>query len=154
MIHPGVPESQKSEHDMNNFAIALCFSLLAATATLAGEHSQWEPKEWKDGSTLKFQTVDANHEEHWSTVWYVVVDNDVYARLGAAATDRIQENINSPYVKVRIGRFAFNDVRADPADDMAVTIADELADKYVLDVLFRYIPHPLTVRFRAASFDF
>lgn len=139
---------------MNKFAIALCFCLLAATAALAGEPPRWEPTEWEGGSTLKFHTIDDKHEEHWSTVWYVVVGNDVYARLGAAATDRIRENINSPYVKVKIGRFTFSDVRADPANDMANTIADELADKYALDVLFRYIPHPLTVRFRAASFRF
>ncbi len=131
----------------------LCSLLLLGTTAVVASSPQWTPEEWEDGSTLQFETVDAAHEEHWSTVWYVVLSGDVYVRLGTEAAARIRENIKSPYVRVKIGGLTFSDVRADPANDMVGTVSDEMAYKYPLDILFRYLPHPLTVRLRAASFQ-
>ncbi len=118
------------------------------------ERPRWTPEEWEDGSTLQIQTIDDAQEEHWSTLWYVVYAGDVYVRLGTAAAELVEQNIKSPYVKVRIAGQIFSDVRADPANDMTETVNEEMSYKYPLDVLFRYMPHPLTVRLRAASFQF
>ncbi len=138
---------------MSRLAMVLCSSLLFGATSAIADGPRWTPEEWEDGSTLQIQTVDAAHEEHWSTVWYVVLSGDVYVRLGTEAAEQIEQNIKSPYVKVRINGLTFKDVRADPANDMVGTVSEEMAYKYPLDVLFRYLPHPLTVRLRAASFD-
>jgi hypothetical protein len=128
--------------------ILLC-ALLVGSA--AGGHAAWTPEDWEDGSTLRFETVDPDHERRWSTVWYVVLYGDVYARLGADAAERIERNVKSPYVRIEIGGERFDDVRADPANDMARSVDAAMADKYPTDFLFRFLPHPMVVRLRAAS---
>jgi hypothetical protein len=130
----------------------LCALLLGFAAASAPAGGDWRPEEWEDGSTLSFQTVGSDYSEQWSTAWYVVLHGDVYVRLGASAADLIEDNIKRPYVKVRIGGQTFADVRADPANDMARTVDEAMADKYPMDFLFRFLPHPMVVRLRAASF--
>jgi hypothetical protein len=126
---------------------------LAASTAFAAPLS-WQPEKWEDGNTLQIQTVDADRVEHWSTLWYVVIGGDIYVRLDAGAAELLEQNIKSPYVRVRIAGQTFSDVRADPANDMVNTVNEEMAYKYPLDILFRYIPHPMTVRLRAASIRF
>lgn len=131
------------------WACALLWMLATACAASAAE---WRPEEWQDGTTLSFQTIGSDYGERWSTSWYVVLHGDVYVRLGASAADLIEDNIKRPYVRVRIGGQTFDDVRADPANDMARTVDEAMADKYPMDFLFRFLPHPMVVRLRAASF--
>lgn len=114
----------------------------------------WQPEKWEDGNTLQIQTIDPDRVEHWSTLWYVVIGGDIYVRLDAGAADLLEQNIKSPYVRVKIAGHTFSDVRADPADDMVNTVNEEMSYKYPLDILFRYMPHPMTVRLRAASIRF
>lgn len=125
-----------------SFAVALALPAAAA----------WTPQEWAKGTTLRFETMDSKHQRHWSTVWYVVLHGDVYARLGPSAAALIDSNIRKPYVRVEIGGQRFEDVRADQANDMARSVDAAMADKYPADFLFRFLPHPLTIRLRAASF--
>ncbi len=132
--------------------VAITLMTIAVCAVTATAGSSWTPEKWEDGSTLRFQTTDVDRQEHWSTVWYVVLQGEVYVRLGTTAADLIDNNIKRPYVKVKIGTEQFDDVRADPALGMAATVGDTMADKYPMDFLFRYLPHPMTVRLRAASF--
>jgi len=141
--------SQEVAGTMWTREILLCCLLLGSAA---GANAAWTPDEWDDGSTLRFETVDVGHQKHWSTVWYVVLYGDVYARLGADAAARIEGNIKSPYVRVEIGGQRFDDVRADPANDMSRSVDAAMADKYATDFLFRFLPHPLVIRLRAASF--
>jgi hypothetical protein len=133
--------------------LAFFLVCLVASITFAAPLT-WQPEKWEDGSTLQIQTVDADRVEHWTTQWYVVIGGDIYVRLDAGAADLLEQNIKSPYVRVKIAGLTFSDVRADPADDMVNTVNEEMAYKYPLDILFRYMPHPMTVRLRAASIRF
>ena len=134
---------------LHTAAIGLLATTLVPLAALAAE---WRPEEWEDGTTLAMQTVAPDYSEHWSTVWYVVLHGDIYVRLGAEAADQVEQNIKRPYIRVRIAGQTFDDVRADPANDMANTVDEAMADKYPMDFLFRFLPHPMVVRLRAASF--
>ncbi len=135
---------------MDRLIVSIVALIALAMPALAGP--EWTPEEWTEGSTLRFQTTDVDRNEHWSTVWYVVIQGDIYARLGTAAAELVENNVKRPYVRVKIAGKEFQDVRADPAPGMAEWVADEMADKYPTDFLFRFLPHPMTVRLRAASF--
>src|SRR2546425_11953142 len=97
-------------------------------------------------STLEVLTVDQAGYEHWSTFWWVVIDGKIYLRLGTRGAARIQENRTKPFVSVKIGGQRFDDVRVVPASEEAGAVADAMAKKYPLDLLIRWLPHPLTVR--------
>lgn len=130
------------------FGALLAWMAIASTAGAA----EWRPEEWEDGTTLALATVGPDYDEQWSTVWYVVVDGEIYVRLGASIADQIDQNIKRPYVQVRIAGQTFKDVRADPIEGMSATVDEAMADKYPMDFLFRFLPHPMVVRLRAASF--
>ena len=123
----------------------LVASLLFLRVSIAAAAS-WTPADWQDVSTLQFWTIDADQNEHWSTVWLVVIRGEVYIRLGAAASDLLRRSTQWPYVKVRIRGQEFPTVRADEVPNMAATVADAMAEKYWSDLLVRYMPHPMTVR--------
>ena len=55
----------------------------------------WDPQTFATESTLEFFTVSPADGEHWSTVWLVVIDGQVYVRLGSRAAERIEKNIGS-----------------------------------------------------------
>ncbi len=131
--------------------ILLCAMLFVLRGTDAAG-AAWTPEEWTDRSTLRFETIGADLSSHWTTVWFVVLHGDVYARLGTDAAARIGSNTKSPYVRVDIAGQRFEDVRADPANDMAGGVNAAMAAKYPTDFLFRYMPHPLVIRLRAASY--
>ena len=99
-----------------------------------------------DEATLEVLTVDHAGHEHWSKFWWVIVDGQLYLRLGSRGADRIEGNRNKPFVSVKIGGQRFDDVRAIPAPEKAEAVAEAMAKKYTLDLLIRYFPHPLTVR--------
>ena len=120
-------------------AAVLLFSSVAAAA-------EWKPGAWMQESTLDFRTTAPGESEHWSRVWLVVIDGDVYVRLGSRAADRITKNQTSPIVGVRIVRDEFDRVRAEPAPDKTAAVAAAMADKYWSDALIQYFPHPLTMR--------
>lgn len=136
---------------MRRWTIVLSAVAIAVAAALPAG-AAWTPQDWENGSTLRFETVDAGHQRHWSTVWYVVLYGDVYARLNGANAKRIEENIRGPFIRVEIGGQRFEDVRADPANDMARSVDEAMAAKYPTDFLFRFVPHPMVIRLRAASF--
>jgi hypothetical protein len=126
--------------------IALALTLALLVRVLPATASSWTPEQWQDASSLQIWTIDANQNEHWSTVWLVVIRGEVYIRLGTAAADRLRNSIQFPYVKVRIRGQEFSTVRTDIMNNMAATVADAMAEKYWSDMLVRYLPHPMTVR--------
>ncbi len=137
----------------SQLAPALAFAVLTSLAVAsASAAADWRPEEWEDGTTLALSTVGPDYDEQWSTVWYVVVDGEIYVRVGASTADQIEQNIKRPYVQVRIAGQTFKDVRADPVEGMSATVDEAMADKYPMDFLFRFLPHPMVVRLRAASF--
>ena len=90
-------------------AALLALPLLAAAAVLAA----WDPQAFSKEDTLEYLTVGPEEGEHWSTVWLVVIDGQVYIRLGSRAAERMEKNTTKPYVKVRIAGQEFDRVKAE-----------------------------------------
>jgi len=125
------------------FVTATVLSLsMAATGALAG----WEPERFAAESTLEIMTVDAEGGEHWFPIWLVVVDGDVFIRLGNRAADRVAANTRSPIVSVRIAGEEFGSVQALATPGMADAVGDAMAEKYFSDLFIRILPHPMTMR--------
>jgi hypothetical protein len=119
----------------------------AAIAALAA----WDPQAFSKEDTLEFLTVGPEEGEHWSTVWLVVIDGQVYVRLGSRAAERMNANTTKPDVKLRIAGQQFDGVKAEAAPDMVEPVAKAMADKYWSDVFVRYFDHPLTMRLTPAQ---
>jgi hypothetical protein len=118
-------------------------------AAVADEPSSWDPARLAKESTLEFLTVGPPEGEHWSRVWVVEVGGQLYIRLGQRAADRFEKNITAPLLKVRIAGQEFDNVRAEPAPDMADRVDVAMAAKYWSDLLMRFSSHRLTVRLLA-----
>ena len=117
--------------------------LCALGATPAA--AQWKPAEWAATSTLELRTTRAAEGEHWSTVWFVVLDDQVYVRLGTRAAGRIADNTTAPMLDVRIADQKFRVKGVDsPAD--AERVAQAMGEKYWSDVLVKYFAHPMTLK--------
>ena len=89
----------------------LILVLIALTLTAAAANADWDPQAFSSQDTLEFLTIE-DGAEHWSTVWLVVIDGQVYIRLGSRAAGRIEANATKPYVKVRIAGQTFDKVKA------------------------------------------
>ena len=123
--------------------IALLIGTVLTTAACAAD---WTPPAWASASTLDLRTTAAGEQPRWFPVWLVVVDGQLYVRLGARAAGRIAGNITKPVVGVRIGGTQFDRVRGEPAPEIASPVAEAMAAKYWFDVLVRHVDHPLTLR--------
>ena len=86
-------------------AAFMALIVMGSTTACAAPPSvtSWDPAAFRDLSTLEFRTVGPEEGEHWSTVWLVVIDDQVYIRLGSKAADRMRRNTTAPIVAVRIG---------------------------------------------------
>ena len=108
---------------------------------------EWTPQMWSEEDTLQFRTDCPDEGEHWSYVWLVVIDKDVYVRLGSRAAERIDCNKTKPIVAIRIADdLEFPAVEMVPAPDKADAVADAMAGKYWTDIFVRYSNHPYTMR--------
>ena len=123
----------------------LALVIAALTLTTAVASADWNPQAFSSENTLEFLTVE-DGVEHWSTVWLVVIDGQVYIRLGSRAAARIEGNATKPDVKIRIAGQTFDKVKAEPVPDMAGPVAKAMGDKYWSDVFVRHFSHPLTMR--------
>ena len=124
------------------FAALLLPTLLAAPSAAA----EWTPRAYAGASTIELRTVAAGEGEHWFPVWVVVVDDQVYVRLGPRAAGRVDKNQTAPYVGVRILGQQFERVRGVPAPDDAARVAKAMAAKYWGDLIVHHLSHPLTLR--------
>jgi len=124
------------------FWIALMGAAYAANNSVPG----WDPNAFRDQSTLQILTTGPEEGEHWSKLWLVVIDGQLYVRLGDRSFGRVQKNTTSPYVKVKVGDNEFDKVRLEAAPDMADKVAAAMADKYFMDILIRHESHPMTAR--------
>jgi len=95
----------------------------------------WDPKSIADESTVEFLTVVPDEGEHWSTVWFVVIDDALYLRLGPRAAGRVEENSTAPRMKVRFSEGRVYTMQYAKAPEMAGRIADAMAEKYWSDFL-------------------
>jgi hypothetical protein len=127
--------------------VGLCFGLMMGAVCAAESPAPgWNPNAFRDLSTLEVMTVGAKEGEHWSRLWLVVVDGKLYVRLGDRSFERVQKNVASPYVQVKIGGQRFDRVRIEAAPEMAEKVAAAMAYKYFLDILVRHESHPMTAR--------
>jgi hypothetical protein len=126
------------------FLLIVIGAARAADNTVPG----WDPEAFShDQSTLQIMTVDPQEGAHWSKLWLVAIDGQLYVRLGDRSFGRVQKNTTSPYVKVKIGDDKeFDKVRLEPALDMKDKVAAAMADKYFMDILIRHESHPMTAR--------
>lgn len=124
-------------------SMALSLMLLAVPAS-AG----WDAGRFSKESTLDFLTVSPDEGEHWSRVWLVVIDGQVYIRLGSRAAARMNANTRAPIISLRIAKEEFADVEAISAPEMADAVAAAMAEKYTADILVHYLSHPLTMKLR------
>ena len=129
-------------------AAVLTASLLVLAAAAAVE---WDPQAISKQETLEFLTVGPEEGEHWSTVWLVVIDGQVYIRLGSRAAGRMEKNSTAPFIKVRIAGQEYDHVKAEAAPNMVEPVAKAMGEKYTSDFLVKYFNHPLTMRLTPAS---
>src|SRR5438034_10842946 len=123
-------------------AAAAFVALLAAPLPAA----DWKPGVFAAASTLELRTTAPGEGDHWFPVWVVVIDDQVYVRLGPRAAGRIEKNQATPHVGVRILGQQFERVRAEPAPDYAERVAKAMAAKYWSDLIVHHFSHPLTLR--------
>ena len=104
-------------------ALTLTFMLTMTSAFMPGAvglalAADWNPAAFAEEDTLEFFTVNAEGEEHWATVWFVLIDGEPYIRLGARAQERITENINRPIVRIRVGGQTYEDIRVEEVPEI------------------------------------
>jgi hypothetical protein len=124
------------------------FLLIVIGAACAANNAVpgWDPEAFHDESTLQIMTIDPEEGAHWSKLWLVAIDGQLYVRLGDRSFGRVQKNTTSPYVKIKVADKEFDKVRLEPAPDMTDKVAAAMADKYFLDILIRHESHPMTAR--------
>ncbi|MBV8136794.1 MAG: hypothetical protein JO121_14360 [Deltaproteobacteria bacterium] len=112
-----------------------------------GVAPRWDPDAFRvQSTTLEIMTVGTEEGEHWTRLWWVVVDGQVYVQLGDPAFKRVQENFARPYVVVKIAGQKFDRVRLEAAPDMKEKVAAAMAAKYPRDDALLRQSHPTTVR--------
>jgi hypothetical protein len=121
-------------------------ALIALTRSVNAGDGKWAPAEWSDIGILEILTTGPEEGEHWSKLWLVVIDDQLYLRLGSRATERVERNTTAPYVSVKIAGQRFDRVRAEHVPEFRERVAEAMAKKYLSDLIIRFFPHPMTVR--------
>ncbi len=124
--------------------IALAFTFGVASGV--GFATHWDPAAFAKEDTLKLRTIGPKEGEYWFKVWLVVIDGQVYVRLGTRAAERVQANTTAPVLGVEVAGQRFDRVRGVPAPEFAERVAKAMADKYTSDIFVRFMSHPLTLR--------
>jgi len=106
--------------------------LLSLALAAAGP---FDAKAVADQSTLEFLTVGPEEGEHWSTVWFVVIDGAVCLRLGPRAIDRVERHKDAPTMKIRFGADEVYEMRFEKVSDMGPAIAQAMYEKYWTDII-------------------
>ena len=128
-------------------ALALAPLLLGPLAHAA----DWRPEAWKDENTIELRTNVPEEGEYWFPVWLVVLDNQLYVRLGTRAAGRVEKSTTAPHMGVRIAGQQFDRVKGTPAPEMAEKVSAAIGKKYWSDTFIRFFNHPLTLRLTPAA---
>lgn len=126
--------------------LLMLLTLAAPARVTAVPRADWTPGEWASESTLELTTDRPDEGSYTFPVWLVVVDDQVFVRLGGRAADRVQKSKSAPYVGVTVAGKRFEHVRCEPAPEQAARVAEAIGHKYTSDLLIRFFPHPLTCR--------
>src|SRR5215813_4111918 len=121
---------------------SLLLVLVASGADVAG----WMPAAWTNENTVELCTTDPGEPMHCFPVWLVVLDGQLYVRLGTRAAGRVERSTTKPFLEVGIAGERFPHVRGIPVPEEAGRVADAMAAKYWSDVVVRHVTHPLTLR--------
>jgi len=125
-------------------ALVLSFVvLLTATAAFAAE---WTPAAWEGEETLQFRSDCPEEGEHWSYVWLVVLDGDVYVRLGSRAAARVDCSASKPMTAIKIAGQTFDNVEMVTSPAMAERVAAAMHQKYWTDMFIGLMNHPYTMK--------
>ena len=127
-------------------AVLLGLTAALFVASLAAVAGQWNPAAFATEGTLQLRTTRAGEGEHWFKVWLVVIDGQVYVRLGSRAVERVESNTTAPVVGVELAGQRFDRVRGVPAPEYAERVAKAMAEKYTSDIFVHLVSHPLTLR--------
>lgn len=128
------------------YVSAICSTALSLAFLAAPASAAWDPARYTEEDTLDFLTVGPEGSEHWSRVWLVVIDGQLYIRLGSRAAARIKANTRAHLVSVWIAKEEFTRIEAVPAPEMAKAVAAAMAEKYTTDIFVRHFDHPLTIK--------
>src|SRR2546422_9950265 len=90
-----------------SLAAAAFIALVAAPAGAA----EWKPRTYASESTLELRTTAPGEGDHWFPVWLVVLDDQVYVRLGTRAAGRIERNTTKPYVGAGVAGQPFGRIK-------------------------------------------
>lgn len=112
-------------------------SLVAALllSAIVGAPPAWSAAGIASEKTIELRTIGPEEGEHWSTVWFVVLDDALYVRLGPRAAGRIERNTTAPRFSIRVAGGNVHPMRYEPAPERAGAVADAMARKYWTDVL-------------------
>ncbi len=111
----------------------LLSSWLSIAFLLTGAACQ--PATFADRGTIELLSVVPDEGEHWSTVWFVLIDGAVYVRLGSRAATRIERSSTAPRLKVRVAGKDVYAMRYEKAPEMAERINAAMYEKYWSDFL-------------------
>ena len=133
---------------MNVVVVSVALSLASVGLGHAADDlaPRWDPDAFRGQSTLEIMTIGTEEGEHWTRLWWVVVDGQVYVQLGDPAFKRVLENFARPYVEVKIAGQKFDRVRLEAAPGMKEKVAAAMAAKYPRDDVILRQSHPTTVR--------
>jgi hypothetical protein len=146
--HGATMPAQNRTRFAGTYGVAIVRALAASFLfTSAAAAADWSPAKIDEESILEFQTVHEG-DTHWSKVWMVVVDGDVYVNLGDRAVERLRTNNNAPIVAVRVAGDEFERVRVEAAQERQPAVARAIADKYWTGFLVPYRPPSQVMRLR------
>lgn len=123
----------------------VAFASLALVAFDA-RAEDWTPGDWVEEETIELGTTEPGEEIYYFPVWLVVIDGDVYVRLGSSAAEKFEESTTKPYLGVKIAGQSFPEVEGISTPEKAEQVADLMGEKYWSDIFIRFVPHPLTLR--------
>lgn len=126
--------------------LTLALLTLAAFTAPSSSAAEWTPAAWAAEDTLQFRTECPDEGEYWSWVWLVVLDGDVWVRLGSRAAGRVDCSKTGRLTSVKIGGQEFAAVDMVEVPEMAERVASAMAEKYSTDMFVAWMSHPYTMK--------
>src|SRR2546425_8965965 len=103
-------------------------AFIALVAAPAGA-DEWKPRAYASESTLELRTTAPGEGDHWFPVWLVVLDDQVYVRLGMRAAGRGESNTTKAHGRVRIAAQPVHRIKRGAAPGAVATVGGAMAGK-------------------------
>lgn len=133
---------------MGTKQLMMALGLVAASYaySVPVQAAEWTPGVFAQAETIDMRTIAADEGEYWFPVWVVVIDDQVFVRLGTKAAERMRANQAGSEIGVRVGDRQFDKVRTEEAPEYIDRVAAAMGAKYWSDIFIRYFAHPMTLR--------